>query len=202
MTNPFIIFLITYPGMALAGVLIPILALRWFVVPEDRKRTEWVLVVAALIEPAGILAQLIANALTSLRPLKFDLYIYQIDEFFGSPSFFLGQLVIHHLWLAILTSIVYGLLPMTAAGVFAAYLYLRSDREAWELAIVFLINLFAAVPIYLLIPVCGPIFAFPHFPVLPPPHLVPHLLAIAAAPNGIPSVHTSTALLDLWFLRK
>jgi len=31
--------------------------------------------------------------------------------------------------------------------------------------------------------------------------VVPHLIALSAAPNGMPSIHTSTALLLLWFGR-
>jgi membrane-associated phospholipid phosphatase len=87
-------------------------------------------------------------------------------------------------------------------GAFAATLLLRPEREAIRVAQTFLLNLFAALPIYLLFPVCGPAFAFPSFPALPLAGLVPHLLAISAAPNGVPSVHMSSALLVLWFLRR
>jgi len=72
--------------------------------------------------------------------------------------------------------------------------HLSAVREAAVSALI------AAVPFYLLFPVCGPEFAFPHFPALPPAPMVPHMVAIAAAPDGVPSVHTSTALLILWFL--
>jgi hypothetical protein len=102
--------------------------------------------------------------------------------------------------LVILTSVSYGLLSVAIFATFAVYLVLRPEREALRVAQAFLLNLFVAVPIYLLFPVCGPAFAFPAFPTLPPSHLVPQMLSISAAPNGVPSVHMSSALLILWFL--
>jgi hypothetical protein len=180
--NPFFAFLTIYPGFGVTALIVPLLALRWFLAPAARKQTEWLFVAALLIEPAGIFSQ--------------------FDAVFGSPSFHLGQIAAAHLWLRTLVSVSYGLLPMAMLGAFAATLLLRPEREAVRVAQTFLLNLFAALPIYLLFPVCGPAFAFPSFPALPPAGLVPHLLAISAAPNGIPSVHMSSALLVLWFLRR
>ena len=200
--NPFASFLTIYPGVAVTALIVPLLAVRWFLAPAARKQTEWLFVAALLIEPAGIFSQLTANSLSQLRPLKLDLYVYKFDAVFGSPSFHLGQIAAAHLWLRTLVSVSYGLLPMAMLGAFAATLLLRPEREAVRVAQTFLLNLFAALPIYLLFPVCGPAFAFPSFPALPPAGLVPHLLAISAAPNGIPSVHMSSALLVLWFLRR
>jgi hypothetical protein len=199
--NSFTLFLIAFPGVAITAVLIPLLAMRCFlaITPRDRKHSEWLLVAAALIEPAGALAQLTANGLSHLRPLKLDLYIYRIDCLFGSPSFALGQLVAAHLWLKILVSVSYGLLPTAILAAFAINLLCGSEKRARCAAWTFLICLFAAVPIYLLCPVCGPAFAFPAFPVLPA-IVVAHPIAIAAAPNGVPSVHTAAAILVLLFL--
>jgi PAP2 superfamily len=85
--------------------------------------------------------------------------------------------------------------------VFAAYLWLRSEREAVDLLKTFILNLLAALPIYMLIPVSGPRFVFPSFPTIVPT-VVPHLLALNTPPNGIPCVHLSNALLVAWFARK
>jgi membrane-associated phospholipid phosphatase len=49
--------------------------------------------------------------------------------------------------------------------------------------------------------VCGPVFVFADFPAAQ--QRVPvHPIPVDAIPNGIPSVHVSTALLMLWFLRE
>lgn len=196
----FLLFLIAFPGVAVTALLIPFLAFRWYITPHRRMQTEWLLVGAALVQPAASLALLSAEALSRLRPLKLDLFIYQIDCFFGSPSFYLGRLVGAHLWLIILTSVSYNLLSVAIFATFAVYLVLRPEQEALRVALAFLLNLFVAVPIYLLFPVCGPAFAFPTFPASPQAHLILHMVSISAAPNGVPSVHASSALLILWFL--
>lgn len=191
-------FLISYPSVALTLPLALALALRWSLVPGDRKRTEWLLVGAALAVPLGAVAETIAYALSAVRPLKYDLYIYRIDQLFGQPSFFLGGLVYHHRALMILVSVTYGILPMVIFGVFAVYLY-RRNGDALQVVKAFIVNMMAAVPLYLLFPVCGPAFAFARFPQLPG-SVAAQPIAIHAAPNGVPSVHTSSALLILFFL--
>ncbi len=194
-------FLIAYPSVAVAAVLIVGTAVRLFLVPTDRKRTEWLLAVLAIALPADVIAEGTAGALSRLRPLKYDEFVYRIDGLFGQPSFVLGRLVEQHKSLVMLVSVSYGLLPMVIVVVFATYLWRRTEAESLRVLWAFALNLFAAVPLYLLFPVCGPRFAFLNFP----DHALlvgtPHLLTIAAAPNGVPSVHTSSALLILWFLR-
>jgi hypothetical protein len=199
--NQFASLLIYYTGF-LIPVLISLISIwRWFAVPADRKRTERLLAVALLVDPAVVISKATADALSSLRPLKYDLYIFRIDALFGEPSFRIGQIILPHPGLNVLMQLTYSALPIAMLGTFAVYLWLRPAAETLKVARTFALNLFVAVGFYLLFPVCGPAFAFPQFPLLPPAHLTPHALAIAAAPNGIPSVHTSTALLVLWFLR-
>jgi hypothetical protein len=144
--------------------------------------------------PLTMPAQYIALQLNKLRPMKYDLYIYKVDAVFGQPSFALG-----HLRYAPLVVVTYNSLGMVIICVCAVYMWQRPDETAAVLK-TFVLNLFLALPIYLLIPVCGPKYAFRGFPALPGP-IAAHPVTISAAPNGIPSVHTSTALLILWFLR-
>ena len=192
-------FIIAFPGFVIVALMVPALAVRWFLVPGDRKRTEWFLVATTLVEPMGMAAQLTANALSPLRPFKYDLYIYQFDTFFGSPSFRLGQMTWKHLWLHNLISVSYGLLPAAMLSVFAAYLYLRSSSEALRIVKVFTLFFFSGALVYLIIPVSGPVYAFPHFPEFPAPFIA-HPLSLAAPPNAVPSGHTGGALLVLYFL--
>ncbi len=193
--------LTNYTGFTIPALVSLICLARWFVVPTDRKRTEWLLVAVLLAEPARVLSLVIAQALSRLRPLKYDLYIYRVDAIFGEPSFRLGQIVLPHHGLDVVMQVSYSLLSLGMVGTFAVYLWLR-PAEIGKVARIFALNVFLAVGFYLLIPVCGPEFAFPQFPQLPALPLIPHRIALAAAPNGIPSVHTSTALLVLWLLRR
>jgi hypothetical protein len=177
------------------------LAIRWFSVPADRKRTEWAIVISSLCLPLDALAQIAANYLSWLTPNKYDQYVYLFDAHLGHPSFALGRAVFGSRALFALVSISYGLLPVMMVATLYVYLWQRSESETLRLAKAFLLNLFLAVPLYLLFPVCGPRFAFREFPFLQPFGLIPHAMAITAAPNGVPSVHASTALLVLWFSR-
>lgn len=195
-------FLIESPQVVTMLVLIPWMIGRWFIRPSDRKRTEWMLVASCLAVPLGGLAQVIANVLSLIRPLKYDEYVYQMDRFFGQPSFVLGRWVQAHFALRVLISVSYHILPMAMVGVFAVWLWECPGEETLGVLRVFLLNLCAAPLFYLIFPVCGPLFAFPHFPYIQPHLLAPHLLKLAAAPNGVPSVHASSALLCLWFLRR
>lgn len=168
----------------------------------NHKRTDWLVAAAAIAVPAELAAQTITTWLSALRPAKYDLYSYWLDGLLGfQASFAIGRVVEHHPWFKDLLAVSYGSCTLGMLAVFIAYLWLRSEAEAIDLVRVFGWNLFLAVPIYLLIPVCGPAFAFPEFPSAPP-HVIPHVMAISAPPNGVPSVHFSTALLVAWFARR
>jgi len=193
-------FVIAFPSLSAILLLVPLFALRWSFVIADRKRTKWLMLAPVLFKSIGILSLCISNNLSRLRPLKYDLYVFQIDSFFGNPSFHLGGFVASHHWILILLSIAYDGIETAVFGSFVVYLYLRPNAETIQLVRAFLLNLIVAVPCYLLFPVSGPGFAFRSYPALPPLPLVPHMVAIAAAPDGVPSVHTSTALLILYFM--
>jgi len=195
-------FICSYPQ--LVGVLLILVYGLWrysFAKGAD-KRTDWLVGAAAIAVPAELAAQVVTRKLSHLRPLKYDLFIYWLDGRLGfQPSFAIGQLAVHHLWLREFFAFTYGFCTLGMLAVFIAYLWLRSEAETVDVIRVFALNLFVAVPIYLLVPVCGPAYAFPDFPTLPS-HFWPHLIAISAPPNGIPSVHFSTALLVAWFARR
>jgi hypothetical protein len=143
--NPLTMFLAVYPGVAVVALAVPLLAVRWFAVPHDRLRTEWLLVAVGLAEPADALAQFTANSLSWLRPLKYDLFVYRIDGFFGEPSFHLGQIVAARAWLILLVSFSYGLMPVAMLAAFAVYLWMRPKAETLVVARTLALNLFAAV---------------------------------------------------------
>jgi len=196
-----LILLVSYPGQVLSFFLALALMARRVLVSIDRKRTEWLLGATMVAVPLGMIAEFFVERLSWLCPLKYDQYVYRIDSRYGQPSFVLGRAVYPHLWLRVFLGDSYALLPLVIVGVFAVTLWRCSEAEALGVARAFAVNLLAAVPLYLLFPVCGPKFAFVNFPYQQPLHLAPHLIALGAAPNGIPSVHMSSALLIAWFLR-
>jgi len=195
-------FICSYPQLVGIPLILVYGLWRYSSTKGADNRTDWLLAAAAIAVPAELAAQAVTVWLSHLRPLKCDLFIYWLDGRLGfQPSFAIGQLAAHNLWLRQLLSFTYGSCTLGMLAIFIAYLWLRSEAETVDVVRVFGLNLFVAVPIYLLVPVCGPAFAFPDFPALPP-QLSPHLIAIFAPPNGIPSVHFSTALLVAWFARR
>lgn len=195
-------FLLFYPSVAALAVLVFVLAARWSLVPSDRKRTGYVLVTAIYTVIFSAIAEWIANSMSRIRPLKLDEYIYRIDGLFGEPSFLLGRVVTRHLWVEVVLELAYGLLSTVAAAVLVAQLWVPESESEFRVALrAFLLSLLIAPLFYLVLPVCGPQFAFPQFP-RSPGHITPHPVLLTAAPNGVPSVHFSTALLILWFARR
>ena len=179
-----------------------VLAARWFTSPADRRRSEILLLSLLLAFPAIRFAEFLAGGFVSLlascRPQRYDLYINRFDGLFGHPSFFLGRWVASSHFLTALVAQVYEMPVTVMLAVFIVYAYLRED-EKFLVARAFLFNLFLALPLYIAFPVCGPKYAFPGFPRYPGP--VPaHVVAIAAPPNGVPSVHNSIAMLCAAFL--
>lgn len=187
--------------IALVAALLAV-SVRWFTAPADRRRSEILLLSLLLALPAIRLAESFAGVLLSLlaahRPQRYDLYVYRFDALFGSPSFFLGRWVATRSWWTAAITQVYGMPVAVMLAVFIVYTYLRED-EKFLVVRAFLFNLLLALPIYILFPVCGPRYVFAHFPQSPGP-VAPHVIVVAAAPNGVPSVHNSVAMLCAAFL--
>ncbi len=191
-------FLIQYP--VVPAILAALVACLWLQRSHPGKHADWFTVAAVFILPMNMLAQALVYAMSRYRPAKLDLYAFQIDAWFGQPSFAMGRFLLHHAWLRNLSSVTYSLLPAALLACFGLYLYLRSADEARDLACIFAANWFVLPGIYWIVPICGPLFAFPQFPTAPGV-VIAHTVAIAAPPNGMPSGHFACALLILWFLR-
>jgi len=198
--NPLVALAIHDPSIFLWLAFALLSCIWWLLVASSRPQAVWLFCASVLVIPCFILSNIVVQTASVIRPLKIDLYVYQIDKLFGEPSFVIGRLVAHNVSLWILLDFAYNVLPWAIIATFATYLFLRSYAESLAVLRTFLLNLVAAVPLYLLFPVCGPIFAFPHYPFQEPEHLVPRMLALTAEPNGVPSVHTSSALFILWYL--
>jgi len=168
--------------------------------PRGGKRWDILFLASLFTIPANMACQFAATWLSTLRPLRLDYYLLQMDGWSGmQPSFAIGRLLEHHRILNLSAITAYNALPVAVLVVFMAHLI--SGRESAALLLkVFTINLFAALPIYLLLPVVGPRHAFPGFPDALP-LVASHAAAFPGIINGIPSVHFSTALFVFWFAR-
>lgn len=192
--------LIQYPEFLICGIAF--LACAAWLAWQPYCEKAGLLTAACLF---GIIGPPVANmillALSSMRPLGVDHYIFAVDGLLRfQPSFWIGMLLEDHKWLRAMSAFAYNALPAVYVGVFALYIFRRPVGEGRCVALTFVTNLFAAIPIYLLFPCYGPRAAFRSFPRLPHWHVAMQRAAIIGTPNAIPSVHFSSALLILWFL--
>jgi|SRR5690242_12722561 len=164
------------------------------------KRWEYLLLASFFAIPANMLCQAITMALSKLRPMRLDYYLLNIDGVWGVQlSFAIGRFLEHHPAAGAVAFTAYNALPLPVLIVFMAHLF-GQHESPMALIKTFSINLFAGLPIYLLVPVVGPAHAFSSFPdAVPTVSTVP--AALPGIINGIPSVHFSTALFILWFSR-
>jgi hypothetical protein len=192
--------LTAYFAVLVLGLAIIATLLRWALHPEDERRCLQFLAACVFVASLAFAKGLLLHQLDLLRPDKVDLYIYRIDGIFGFQlSFTLGQFLAAHPVLARLSQLAYVTISCAALATFAAHLWTGS-RDSAKVLTAFVLNAYLAVPFYILFPVCGPRFAFTGFPWHHPQHLLAHPIALSAAPNGIPSVHTSTAILVVLYL--
>lgn len=195
-------FFINHPSLPILCVLLAFLVWRWITVPKDKGRVEYLLVLCLVVSPVCYLLLRKALArLTELCPIKYDLYAYEFGTWFGSPSFAMHAFALDHHWFMLLTKLTYDLVYLVIIGTVAAYLWLTPKQQSRIVLNTFGLNLAIAPLVYILIPIAGPRYAFPEFP-LHPSVLMAQPMLIAAAPKGIPALHLTMSLIALWFLRQ
>jgi hypothetical protein len=131
--------------------------------------------------------------------IRYDLYVDCFDQFFGSPSFFMGRLFLRWYWFQNVALYLYVLVPSVCLSLAVLRFALLSKAEAVRTVRTILFSCLLAYPLYAAFPVAGPRYAFPSFPVDPPGRGAPHIIHLQALPNGVPSVHMTLAILVLRF---
>lgn len=170
------------------------------VISEDSEaqsdRYGWLCVasVAASLFPQKLLPALL-NLSAQVFSLRIDLYLEVTERLCGNPSFALGRFFMGHPKLALISAISYNSMPL---GIIVAALAYVKRPEFGRVVAVMLVNLFAAVPIYFLLPASGPRNVFVDYPFYAAMGS-PHLISVHAEPNCIPSVHFATTLLLVYF---
>lgn len=149
-----------------------------------------------------LISKEVVEALRVLIPVKYDQYMFCLDHSFGDPSFHAGQFLLHHLWLAYSVEAGYLMLTTPLFLLAVAYFLTQPLADAMNYVRVIALNFLLAIPLYAIFPVAGPKYAFDSFPWVVPIVTHPHAVRFFAIPNGVPSVHTSTALLILYFARR
>jgi hypothetical protein len=196
-----LIFALTHPQwIAVAAMLAGCLLYCQWHGPDERLEWTVMAVLACLVVEFVCAAALRLS--TSLRPYKLDLYIFNIDAFLGCRLDSFRHFAGRSLPLRLLLYWVYFLCPAVLLTVFVGYLWRHSRAAALRILPVPLSVTLGGLLVYLLVPVAGPLYAFPGYPALPATPLAAHPIPVNAPPNGVPSVHLSLALVIWWYARK
>ncbi len=166
------------------------------------RRIERLIAAVSMLIP-GTIAAAAANQLVNwLRPEKLDLYIYRLDGLLQcEPSFVVGRFVHSQpVLVQVALSMAYSLMPMAMVAIYWAWVW-RYPEQSTIVGRALILNLILSVPCYFLVPVAGPSYAFPSFPARPVTGPA-HPIRLDALPNGVPSIHFSTALLCAWYARR
>jgi len=191
-------FLVAHFSILGALSLMLVAGIRAALVPRDSTRCAWLVLISLMSILVSIPLTLALAGLAKFEPYRYDLYMAVIDRTFGYPNFLIGEYLSHHVLEASVVYTAYAAFYFVALLTISAYLWLRPMRDMWLVVRTFLINFCLSIPFYGLIPVSGPRYAFRGFPQLPEQFTL-STITLKAAPNGMPSIHTSTALLVVWF---
>ena len=181
-----------------------LLVLAAFRLRSNQKLSDFWLVMAISQFPVALITYVLI-AVAAARRVRFDLYLNAVDRLFRFPANHLARFLGQHpaLHSICIADYLYWWVPVWIALLVTAH---RDLGAAWRALATYLLSGILAIPIYFLVPACGPAIILPNFPDI---YRGPvHVLFAAGAPghlapdNCVPSVHFTVALLALWFLRK
>jgi hypothetical protein len=170
--------------------------------PAHYERNIKLLILIGITTVFGMVTSFAVPLLNRIRPIKYDLYVYRIDGVFGfEPSFVLARAVRKSPFVAAFIVLCYrGLISAITAAL--AFHSISGSRREFRAAVrAFVLVIYVGAIFYVAIPVAGPRYVFKTFPMDAAAVSVSPVL-VHAAPNGMPSVHMSCALLILFFCWK
>ena len=181
------------PGLLVLCCVL-LVALWWLFRPSDPDAPK-LLFVTMLVGLFGVTASVLLSFASAAFPLKFDAYLYSTDTaVLGSPLFPAAHLLNKRSYMVLRP--IYDLLPVVMILCYAINLKWHNGRVVLT---AFAVNFLLGSALYLIVPACGPAFAFDHdFPFGRPSSSV-QLLRVSDSPNAIPSLHLSAAILLVLF---
>ena len=183
-------FLLSPPMMAIISLL---LAVIWMLRDEkDKARIELVfgLVVNLFY---GVFLNICMSREGSIFPWKFDRVLFCLDESLGIQAASIARPLQGSLHIP-LWIIYQSMVPMMIVW----YLLTRYRRSPGSIILAYVAELVSGPLLYMIVPACGPIYAFGK-QWLHPPAVAPEAVRLAGMPNAFPSLHIGTALVFLMF---
>lgn len=178
---------------AFVAILALVLAVVWMLRDETDK-TRPLLVIALTVNLFyGFFLTLFMGREGALLPWKYDFVLFRIDSALGLPTYVVAQPLQGH-WRTLLIVVYELMVPMMIAW----FLVVRSRAARASLVLTYVTELVAGPLLYMLLPACGPIYAF-GANWLHPPAVEPEAIRLAGMPNAFPSLHLGTAFVLVLF---
>jgi PAP2 superfamily len=178
---------------AIVMIIALFLSVIWMLRDEkDKARIE---LVFALVFNLfyGVLLNIFMSREGSIFPWKFDHVLFRLDASLGIQAASIARPLQGFLHIPLW--IVYqSMVPMMIAW----FLLTRYRRSPGSIISAYVAELVSGPLLYIIVPACGPIYAFGK-QWLSPPAVAPEAVRLAGMPNAFPSLHVGTALVFLMF---
>lgn len=181
---------------ALLILLLMLCAAIWMVLDVRDFRRLKIFGLTWAVALYSIVSGIVLHLEDILFPVKFDGWLYRIDASLGLSSFPLANAL--RLWTG--PALGYAYMAMLPAMLLWYATGLHRNWKGPSIVRAYAIEMVLGPVLYMLVPACGPHYAFAGFPSLSPQSFT-GTMALQGYPNAIPSLHISTALLLFLFSR-
>lgn len=178
---------------AFVAILALILAVIWMLRDETDKSRPLLVIALTVNLFYGFFLTLFMGREGALLPWKYDHVLFRIDAALGLPAYLIAR-PLQGPWRTALTVIYELMVPMMIAW----FLVVRSRTARAALVLTYTTELITGPLLYVLLPACGPIYAF-GAQWLQPPAVDAAPMRLAGMPNAFPSLHVGTAFVLLLF---
>jgi hypothetical protein len=187
-----------FPSPGLLVLCCVLLVLLWWLFRPLDPDAPKLFFVTLLVGLFGVMAIVLLGYASAALPLKFDAFLYLIDNaVLGSPVFPAAYLLTRRSYMVLRP--IYDLLPVVMILCYAINLKRGNGRTVLT---AFAVNFLIGSCMYLIVPACGPAFAFERDFPFGHPAVSAHLMRVSESPNAIPSLHVSAAILLVMFAGK
>jgi hypothetical protein len=178
---------------AIFGITVLFLAVLWML-KDQKDKTRPLLVFALVLNLFyGVLLKLLMGREGGLLSWKFDHVLFHLDLSLGLTATSIAQ-SLQGSWRIPLWIIYQMMVPMMIAW----FLVTRHRSRHGSVVMAYIAELVAGPLLYMVVPACGPIYAF-GAKWLNPPAVPSDAIHLTGMPNAFPSLHVATAFVFVFF---
>jgi hypothetical protein len=179
------------PGII--NLLALLLSVVWML-RDDKDRARPILVFALVLNLLYSWAfYVVLVQENALVPWKFDHVLAGLDDALGVTTAMIA-VPLQGAWRLPLGIVYQMIIPMMIVWYFVN----RAKAGCGSVVLAYVAELSAGLPLYALLPACGPIYAF-HSEWLHPPAVQAEAVRFSGMPNAFPSLHLATAVIFVFF---